>query len=158
MKFLRFNVLLLSLNLCAAADDSLDFLLGDWDIYNAAGQQTATTKVEAAVPGIALTEVRRAIDGRELKLWYFFSEADHAWKSVVVGPNGAVRELLTMEKMSDGSIRMLGRFPKAGGAAAQSRFTYYKHPDGNVRRHLETSEDDGASWKTVVDATYKRKP
>lgn len=139
------------------ADDTLDFLLGEWDIFNAAGKPMATTKVEATVPGIAITEVRRALDGRELKLWYFYSEADKAWKSVFAGPNNATRELVVSEKMPDGSIRMLGRFPNATGSAAQSRFTYYKLPDGSVRRHLETSEDDGATWKTIVDATYRKK-
>lgn len=139
------------------ADDTLDFLLGDWDIFNAAGKQTATTKVEATVPGVAITEIRRAPDGRELKLWYFYSEPEKAWKSVFVGPNGATRELVVVEKMPDGSVQMLGRFLNASGPAAQSRFTYYKLPDGSVRRHLEASEDDGKTWKTLVDATYRKK-
>lgn len=142
----------------AVADDSLDFLLGEWDIFNPAGKPTATTKVEAAVPGIAITEVRRALDGRELKLWYFYAEPAKTWKSVFVGPHGATRELVMTEKLADGSVRMLGRFPAASGPAVQSRFTYIKLPDGSVRRHLESSEDDGATWKTIVDATYRKKP
>jgi hypothetical protein len=158
MKPLRLSALLLLCSLRAIADDSLDFLIGEWDIVNAAGKPTGTTKVEAALPGAALSEVRRGLDGKELKLWYFYSETDRAWKSLFAGPNGAMRELLTTEKMPDGSIRMLGRFPAAKGPAAQSRFTYYKLTDGSVRRHLETSADDGATWKTIVDATYRRKP
>jgi hypothetical protein len=151
-------VLFLSLGPRAIADESLDFLIGEWDITNAAGQPVGTTKVEAALPGAALTEVRRGLDGRELKLWYFYAEPEHAWKSVFAGPNGAMRELLTTEKLPDGSVRMLGRFPNSTGPAAQSRFTYYKLTDGSVRRHLETSTDDGVTWKTIVDATYRKKP
>lgn len=155
---LRVVLLLLGFSLRAVADDSLDFLIGEWDIFNAAGKPSGTTKVEAALPGAALTEVRRGLDGKELKLWYFYSEPDKAWKSVFAGPNGAMRELLATERMPDGSIRMQGRFPNATGPAFQSRFTYYKQPDGSVRRHLETSADDGATWKTVVDATYRKQP
>src|SRR5690349_8125561 len=114
-RILPLVVLFTSLGLHAAADDTLDFLIGEWDIFNAAGKQTGTTKVEATLPGAALTEVRRALDGKELKLWYFYSEADHAWKSVFAGPNGAMRELIATEKMPDGSVRMLGRFPSATG-------------------------------------------
>ncbi len=155
---LRFALLLFCCTLRATADDSLDFLIGEWNIFNAAGKPSGTTKVEAALPGAALTEVRRGLDGKELKLWYFYSEPDKAWKSVFAGPNGAMRELLATEKMPDGSVRMLGRFPNATGPASQSRFTYYKQADGSVRRHLEISADDGATWKTIVDATYRKKP
>jgi len=141
----------------AFADDSLDFLLGEWDIVNAAGKPAGTTRVEAVLPGAALAEVRRTADGSELRFWYFYSESDRAWKNIFAGPNGAMRELLTKEKLSDGSIRMLGRFPNAAGPASQSRFTYFKLPGGTVRRLLEVSEDDGATWKTLVDATYRKK-
>jgi hypothetical protein len=155
---IRIILLLFGFSLRAVADDSLDFLIGEWDIFNAAGKGSGTTKVEAALPGAALTEVRRGLDGRELKLWYFYSETDKAWKSVFAGPNGTMRELRVTERLPDGSIRMLGRFPNATGPASLSRFTYYKQADGSVRRHLETSTDDGATWKTIVDATYRKKP
>ena len=160
---IRFGVVLvfllgLSGSLHAAGDNSLDFLIGEWDIFNATGKPTGTAKVEAVLPGAALTEVRRSMDGSELKFWYFYSETDRAWKNIFAGPTGAMRELLTKEKLPDGSVRMLGRFPNPNGTVSQSRFTYYKLPDGSVRRHLEVSDDDGATWKTIVDATYRKKP
>lgn len=155
---IRIILLLFGFSLRAVADDSLDFLIGEWDIFNAAGKPSGTTRVEVTLPGAALTEVRRGLDGKELRLWYFYSETDKMWKSVFAGPNGAMRELLATERLPDGSVRMLGRFPNATGPASQSRFTYYRQADGSVRRHLETSADDGATWKTIVDATCRKKP
>ena len=151
------GLIFLSARCAAAGDTSLDFLLGEWAVINPAGEQVATSSVTAVLPGAALQETRMAKDGRELRLWYFYSEARHAWTSVFQGPHGAMRELVATEINGDGSVLMHGRFANPDGSFAQSRFNYTKLPDGQVRRVLEVSEDDGRTWKVLVDARYQRK-
>ena len=76
---LRFILLLFCCTLRAAADDSLDFLIGEWDIFNAAGKPSGTTKVEAALPGAALTAlalVTGSLWGRPMwGAWWVWGDA-----------------------------------------------------------------------------------
>lgn len=143
----------------AASDDSLDYLAGEWDIFDAAGKQIGTSVVAVQEKNAALYEIRTFNEGVPQKLWFFNTEFEGGWKQAFMsGRSHLMREFRTEEKMPDGRLRMGARYQTANGDVTTFRI-FLSGPDatGATRRVLESSKDEGQTWIPVFDYTYRRK-
>jgi hypothetical protein len=156
-RFIFFSLVVVLASSLRAQPGNLDFLTGDWEIVDATGKLTATSTVTATVKGSLLSEVRTNAKGEPTAMWWVNSEAAGNWKQLIVGANGLMRETLPLSKRGEWPIILGGKFTNPNGAAASFRLSIARVSDDESKRKLEMSNDDGATWTTIFDQTYRRK-
>lgn len=138
------------------ANSGIEALLGDWEIFDAAGKSLGQSRVIAQRPGSMLYE-ERSIAGAPLQqLWLYNAETRGGWSQLFVAPNGMVREFALQSASGAWPMIMGGDVRLADGATATFRLTLSIEDDGGNCRLLEMSRDGGDRWQTVFDYRYRR--
>jgi len=135
----------------------LDFWVGEWTVW-ADGEQVGVNRIDRILKGCAVTEHWRSAAGREGRSLFYVDDGG-AWKQVWVTERatetGGVKEKTAVPGAPSGSVRFRGRIETEAGSYLD-RTTLTPRDDGSVRQHIEVSTDDGATWRTTFDATYRR--
>lgn len=141
----------------ATYDTSLDFLVGDWALFDANGKQVGTSTIVAEFPGSMLLETRK-VDGQPPQpLWFENAEAEGGWSQLFVGPQGKVRMFKPVSPQSKWPLELGSDVTLQDGTPVRFKMTM-THPSAErSNRKLEMSRDAGATWTTVFDYEYRRK-
>ena len=136
---------------------ALDFWVGEWDVYMG-DELVGRNRIEKILSGCAVLEHWSGAGGGEGKSLFFVS-GDGTWKQVwVTGwatrPGGVKEKTLQATESTD-EVRFQGRIFVPDGSSYLDRTTLTRLPSGDVRQVIETSTDDGHSWTTGFDATYR---
>ncbi len=132
-----------------------DFWVGEWEVTNPAGVVAGTSRIERIAGGRGLLEHwtgARGVEGKSLNAW---NSTQRCWQQFWVGGGG----VLELRGGLDAQGRMVrsDRDTRAPSQKLINRITWTPNTDGTVRQHWETSDDDGASWKTSFDGLYRRR-
>ena len=143
-----------------AQSRQFDFWIGEWDAYvrgtnNLAGH----SKIEMASGGCMIlenwTSVGAPFSGKSMN---FVDPVSGKWKQVWVGsgqsPNAT--EFLNGE-YRDGAMRFEYETTTPQGTKQLVHFYFFNEGPDQVRQFHETSNDEGKTWATTYDFTYKRK-
>lgn len=133
----------------------LDFWVGDWAVYNPAGRLAGVNKVEKLLNGCLIVENWTGAAGMAGKSMNFYDGSVRKWRQVWVDASGNA-VWVNGEVQPDKSMRLSGAGKNAQGEF-QRRMTLSKLPNGEVRQHWEQSKDNGATWSTVFDGTYRKR-
>lgn len=129
-----------------------DFWVGEWEVHlGDTGEHIGHNLIERAQGGHVLTEHYTTDSGR-------FSGTslngyDHVagrWHQCWMDVTGLVLDLYG--GLVEGSMVMSGTVE----AGRLERITWTPETDGSVRQHWQQSDDDGATWSTVFDGSYRR--
>lgn len=131
-----------------------DFWIGMWDVSDPTGKHVGVNRIEKVEKGRGLLETWRGAGGSEGNSLNAWNAAKRRWQQYWVGA-GVVLEL---EGGLDAQGRMVlsDRDTRAPSQKLINRITWTPNADGTVRQHWETSDDDGATWKTSFDGLYRR--
>jgi tetratricopeptide (TPR) repeat protein len=137
-----------------------DFWIGEWDAYvtgtaNLAGH----SRIEKASGGCMILENWTSLGNIpfEGKSMNFVDPSTKKWKQVWIGSNGLnVSEFLNGE-YRDGAMRFEFETTNAQNQKQLVHFYFFNENVDQVRQLHETSTDDGKTWVTTYDFTYKRK-
>jgi hypothetical protein len=133
---------------------AFDYWVGEWDVYNPAGQLTARSTIQSVSAGCAITEHWQPLggnpDGFSIS-WY--EPRDGQWHQQWVGGGGWIDRFTG--QVTDGVLSMVTDAPNAQGQF--TRMTYLRPADGGVIQFLETSADSGKTWQPSARLTYRRK-
>lgn len=141
---------------CVAAEQhQLDFWVGEWKVFNTADNiQYAVSTIESVVGGCAISEHYRSpkapggpYEGRSFSN---YDAASGKWRQFYVDNTGRGTWYEGAADAS-GSVVLF-----ADGAQAKQKMSYIPQTDGSVRQHGEFSTDDGKTWQTGYDYTYRR--
>jgi sugar lactone lactonase YvrE len=121
---------LLRFPLAQGACAALQSLAGDWEVF-IEDRRIAESRIAAADSGCSMTE---------------------SWSSA-----GQVRERRLIETLPGGGVRLQEPARHAGAPATLERATLAPLPDGSLRQLLETSGDEGQTWQSSSEATYRRR-
>lgn len=133
-----------------------DFWIGHWQVTNPDGDVVGTNTISPIVHGCGLRERWEGTQGGTGESVNAYDWRTRTWHQTWVGGRGMVLRL--EGGLSDGSIVLEGELVRStddGGTALQ-RITWTPARDGSVRQHWESSEDDGETWSTVFDGTYRK--
>ena len=133
-----------------------DFWLGQWEVSNPAGQLAGRSRIEAILGGCVLLENWDSPSGVSGKSFNIFNADSGHWEQFWVDNSGS--RLHLRGGMHEGSMVLEGAQDKpdaATGIVQRERITWTPHVDGSVRQHWETSTDDGKTWKTSFDGSYR---
>jgi len=139
----------------AAEPVSLDFLGGDWTLFDPSGKEAGKSHVDVQLPGAMIYERRTDASG-ELPVWFFNSEAEGGWVQLFPGPAGALREFAPQSKPGEWPLVLGSDVTLRDGRKAKFRLTLRHASDNESHRLLEMSTDAGKSWSPVFDYKYVR--
>jgi hypothetical protein len=122
--------------------------------------QVPDTHIEKVLSGCAVMEHWHGAGGSEGKS-LFFVTGEGRWKQVwatewATRPGG-VKEKDWQELDEPGQARFQGRIMLPDGRSYLDRTTLIRLPSGDVRQVIEHSTDDGVTWESGFDATYRRR-
>jgi hypothetical protein len=132
----------------------VDFLLGQWNVFNGQGQQVSDVTWIAGPGNCYVTETWKGRNGG--KDWYClmaYSHEQRNWSYLAASPMGA-RLRFENGKMQGEELRF-DEMDVTDGTA--HRFSYFKKPDGTLREGTAISTDVGKTWKDRPDLTWHRK-
>jgi len=142
---------------CSDAEKSgqFDFWIGEWEVY-AGDKHVGRNSIRPILDGCVLQESWRGDGGSAGSSLNFYNPSSGVWEQFWVWRNGTTLHLTGA--FADGRMTLEGESVGPDGADVRNRITWYDNEDGTVRQHWQTSADGGASWKTVFDGLYRKKP
>lgn len=145
---------------CAGAEyRQFDFWLGEWDVFNPAGQKIGRNVITSTNDGCVVYEDWRDARGGTGNSFNFYESKTKRWHQFWVASTGNSTPLSaapdgTPMPMSGGLVNGAMVLQSPAGVKPLNRWTWSKVEGGKLRQHAEQSDDGGATWRTVFDGTY----
>jgi len=140
---------------CTGAEyRQFDFWIGSFEVRLPDGSVAGHNVIESALNGCLITEHWTGAGGSEGRSINFYDRDDKRWHQIWIDSQGGVLRLTG--GIVDGSMVLEGTTPDKGGNFQRQRIRWTPLSDGSVRQHWESSADDGATWTTVFDGTYRQ--
>ncbi len=136
-----------------ARSHQFDFWIGSWDVTNVDGGVAGRNRIEPILDGCALQETWAGVSGSAGTSLNFFDTNRGKWRQFWVWREGTTLEL--EGGLKDGAMVLEGDSVE-DGKPARNRITWTGRPDATVRQLWEISMDNGKSWKTLFDGTYRK--
>jgi hypothetical protein len=140
----------------AAAFRALDFWVGEWDVYPA-GKDTlvAHSKIERLYNGCAIRENWMPLRGAGGGSLSGYDPKSGHWHQTWIGSTPGVIQF--DGGPADGKMVLTGSWPGSGpkGEDGLTRMTYSRLQGTAVRQLGQFSGDNGRTWVTTFDFTYK---
>jgi hypothetical protein len=131
------------------------FWVGDWNVYNPAGQQVGTNLIESRENGCLIVENWTNMTKNTGTSFNFIDPVDRRWRQIWVDPGGSV--IRYEGEIKDGVMMFEGTNTSGRGTTVRTRMSFTPNEDGTVRQFIEHSKDEGATWEVYFDGIYKRK-
>lgn len=133
-----------------------DFWVGDWDVFNTAGQKAGTNTIQLFSEGCGLMENWTSSIGGDGKSINYYDASTNKWYQHWIGSGGGA--LRYEGNFKDGAMRFEGETIGKDGKKTLQKLTFFKLDENTVRQLAETSNDDGKTWTVSYDFKYvKRK-
>lgn len=133
-----------------------DFWIGEWKVFNPAGVQVGESSVKLILDECVIFENWTNRVGSEGKSFNMYDAAAGIWRQTWVDQNGSWTEFRGGWNGSHMRITT-DNVKQTDGSLKKRRMTFTPMEDGSVRQHGEMSDDDGKSWTTEYDLTYRKK-
>ncbi|MGH9750651.1 MAG: hypothetical protein ACRD6R_12090 [Candidatus Polarisedimenticolia bacterium] len=142
---------------CSAPEfRQFDFWIGDWEVHAPDGRLAGINRIETILGGCALQERWTGSGpGRGTSL-NFFEPAAGRWNQVWIDNEGMVLRL--GGGLRSGRMILEGEIPGGPGRPVRHRITWTPLDGGRIRQRWESSSDAGATWTTLFDGHYTRRP
>lgn len=135
------------------AHRQFDFWLGEWTVHTPDGKLAGVNRIEREYDGCVLHErytTERGYRGESLNA---YDPGLRRWHQTWVDNRGTL--LLLEGSFQPPSMVMQGQ-TTTDGKVTRHRITWTPAPDGSVRQHWESTDDQGR-WSTAFDGRYTRK-
>ncbi|MCE7933881.1 MAG: tetratricopeptide repeat protein [Chlorobi bacterium CHB2] len=132
-----------------------DFWIGEWDVFNTAGQKVGTNSVQQILGSCVLLENWTSASGSQGKSFNTFNRSTGKWQQTWVDDQGTVLELAGNLKGAVLSFEGITR--DTAGKETHHRLTFTQIDPNTVRQLWEQSSDKGVTWNSVFDGKYVRK-
>ncbi len=141
---------------CTIAEHrQFDFWIGEWDVFDRAGNQIGTNRIEAKLGGCVLHEHWKAQGGGSVgESFNIYDGTRGVWHQTWVDNQGTL--LMLEGRLKEGAMVLEGKTQNATGHTLH-RVTWTPNADGSVRQHWQSSQDGGTSWSTAFDGKYVRR-
>lgn len=140
----------------APAHRQFDFWLGEWEVRNPQGQLAGSSRITSILGGCAIHEQWTGAGGSNGESFNIYDRTTGKWHQTWVDNAGLLAQF-DGGLSPEGAMILEGPGRSPQGDPARSRMTFTPLPDGAVRQHWEYSTDDGATWQTSFDGTYRKR-
>jgi hypothetical protein len=136
-----------------------DFWIGDWTAFVTGTSNIAGySRIDMASGGCMILENWTSagampFNGKSIN---FIDASTGKWKQIWIGSNSpGISEFLN-GSYRDGAMRFEFEESIQDGKKQSVRFIFHNEGPDQVRQHHMTSADNGKTWSTTYDFTYKR--
>lgn len=142
---------------CTAAHRQFDFWLGEWEAFQPNGKKAGDNHLILMQDSCVLQESWTSAGGNVTGTSYnYYDASTQKWYQVWIDNQGG--SLRLSGGMQDGNMVLQSEeVPGPQGKPILNRITWTPNDDGSVRQLWEVSADQGATWKTSFDGTYRVK-
>jgi hypothetical protein len=133
-----------------------DFWIGDWDVYDPAGQLAGTNSIQKIIRGCALLENWEGSRGGSGKSLNWYNVPAGYWQQTWIA-SGATHQEFREGRLDGSTLRFYGERTTPQGAKLNLRLSFTPLGPNRVRQHAENSADGGATWTTDYDFLYLRR-
>ena len=140
----------------ACSDDAsqqLDFLIGDWELFNKSGDVIGENKVRLVFGTCTLEEDFKGKDGLKTHSIFSYDEKNKHWTQNWSDDFG--NDLNFKGTFKNDKLTLKATSAKAG-KKVYHRIIYKKQANGTVSQVWQKSSNN-KDWKTTYSGTYKRK-
>lgn len=134
-----------------------DFWVGEWEVYvTGSNNYAGHSLVQKISGGCGLLEnwTSSVSEGKSLN---FIDDSSGRWKQVWVGSYANGKQDFFNGEYKEGAMRFTYETKDLQGNRQIGRFIFYNQGTEQVRQFNEFSPDNGKTWTTSYDFTYKRK-
>lgn len=132
-----------------------DFWIGEWEVFNPAGQKVGVNSVQQILGSCVLMENWTSATGSMGKSFNTFNTTTGKWQQTWVDDQGTVLELAGT--LNGTILTFEGTTRDTAGATTQHRLSFTFIDANTVRQFWEQSTDNGATWNVAFDGKYLRK-
>ena len=132
-----------------------DFWVGEWDVFNPAGQKVGESSITREEAGCLIVERWRSAKGGQGQSYNFFDPSRGQWRQVWISP--AELTDYAGDLNTNGEMVLEGDLQQAGGYGGRSRGTWTANADGSVRQRFETYDTASGSWVENFNGLYRKK-
>jgi tetratricopeptide (TPR) repeat protein len=131
-----------------------DFWIGDWDVFNPAGQKVGTNSIQMFAGGCGVLENWTSAAGGDGKSLNYYDANTQKWYQYWIGIDGGA--LRYAGNFGENAMRFEGETNPNGKKILQ-KLTFFKLDENTVRQLAESSTDEGKTWTVNYDFKYVRK-
>ena len=133
-----------------------DFWIGEWNVFNPAGVQVGTSSIQLILDECVIFENWMNRVGNEGKSFNKYDATAGIWRQTWVDQSGSWTEF--RGEWNGAHMRITtDNVKQPDGSLKKRRMTFTPDAGGSVRQHGEMSADDGQTWTTEYDLTYRKK-
>jgi hypothetical protein len=132
---------------------AFDFWIGDWAVFDPAGEPMGRNRIAAAQAGCALVESWRSERGLTGLSVSFYDPTRSKWRQLWISPGSHIElegDLHGTHMVLEGEIRYL-----RDGTVRPFRGTWAPLPGGGVHQTLEEADERG-EWTSWFEGIYQR--
>lgn len=134
---------------CTSAEHrQFDFWVGRWDVYGRKGKLQAHSLIEKLYDGCGIRENWMPLAGSGGGSLNIYLPGEKHWEQFWIDSQGS--RALFVGGWNGKAIVIQGKW---GGPLV--RISYSRNEDGSVRQFGEQSTDEGKTWATSFDLTYR---
>ena len=110
---------------------AFDFWVGEWEVFNPAGQKVGASSVTREESGCLIVERWTSARGNNGQSYNFYDAGRGQWRQVWVSPTELTDYAGNLN--AKGEMVLEGDLQQAGGYGGRSRGTWAKNADGSAR-------------------------
>ena len=138
----------------------LDFLIGEWDVYNSEDEMTGTNSFKKILKDCAVTEEWMGSTGSKGFSLFYFDNTSKGWRQVWVTedalkPYGQKNKTL-IHYIKDSILVFEGKY-KMENQLILDRTILKKVSQNHFTQTIQISSDGGMTWRNIFIGDYKRK-
>lgn len=141
---------------CSDAHKQFDFWVGDWIVYDTAGNKVGENTVLKLEKECIINEHWRGVQGGSGRSYNYFNKADSTWNQLWIDSQGNNLELkgkAETNKMTLSSELLLGQKVDF----YRNRITWTKNEDGSVTQLWEIVDKEDELLSTAFKGIYRKK-
>lgn len=134
---------------------AFDFWVGEWEVFNPAGQKVGTSSITREESGCLIVERWTSARGNNGQSYNFYDPSRQQWRQVWASPTELTDYAGNLN--AKGEMVLEGDLQQAGGYGGRSRGTWTKNADGSVRQRFEHYDTAKSTWVENFNGLYKKK-
>jgi len=131
-----------------------DFWVGQWEVRTPEGKLAGVNNIEREYEGCVIHERYATERGYKGESVNAYDAGRNLWHQTWVDNQGTL--LLLEGSLRGASMVLQGQSAGENGRLVRHRITWTPNPNGSVRQHWESTDDQG-QWTTAFDGLYTRK-
>ena len=140
----------------AAVYRQFDFWIGEWDVFNPAGDWIGASAVTREEGGCLLIERWTSAKGNTGQSYNFYDPSRGQWRQVWLSATELTDYAGALN--AQGEMMLEGDLQVSGGYGGRSRGTWTSNADGSVRQRFENYDTAKSDWVENFNGLYRKKP